>query len=179
MSNILVINTYSETETYKIGQKIGSEIMGKLSVEKGLGTKIGFMGDLGAGKTTIIKGIMSVLAPNIEATSPTYTIINEYELLDNRDRKYTLFHSDLYRINEEKDLDGTGFWEAIKDPRAVMFIEWIDRLPRDGHNSVLKDSSTIAISYGVGDYLENTGTNMDSRREIIIRDKGIFNYDQN
>lgn len=179
MSNVLVINTYSEIETYKLGQKIGSEIIEKLSLERGSGTKIGFMGDLGAGKTTLIKGIMNILAPNTEATSPTYTIINEYELLDNRQRKYILFHSDLYRINEEKDLDGTGFWEATKNPRAVMFVEWVDRLPRDGHNSAFKDSSTIEISYGVGDYLQNPSENMDSRRKIIIRDKGIFNYAQN
>jgi tRNA threonylcarbamoyladenosine biosynthesis protein TsaE len=179
MSNILVINTYSHVETYKLGQKIGSEIMEKLSSKKGEGIKIGFTGDLGAGKTTLIKGIINVLSPKTEISSPTYTIINEYQLLDNKNRAYFLFHADLYRINEEKDLDGTGFWEGIKDPRTVMLIEWIDRLSNDGDNNAFKDSSVIEISYGRGDYLENISTEMDSRREIIIKNKGIFNYAKN
>ena len=179
MSNILVINTYSETETYKLGEKIGLEIIEKLSLEQGLGTKIGFTGDLGAGKTTLIKGIMSKLAPDIDITSPTYTIINEYELLDRNNKSYPLLHVDLYRINEEKDLDGTGFWEAAKDPRTVMFVEWIDRLPHDDDNNVLKDSSTIRISYDNCVYEQSSDTGLEPKREITIKNKGIFNYAQN
>jgi tRNA threonylcarbamoyladenosine biosynthesis protein TsaE len=138
-----MITTDSGAQTYALGQKLGTHIKKALASRRA-GTenlKIGFTGDLGAGKTLMIKGIMSKVMPDEEITSPTYTIINEYDT-----KKYSVFHVDLYRINSVHELEGTGFIEALSDPRSVMFIEWIDRLGNEIDN-LCSDMVTIDMHF--------------------------------
>ncbi len=169
MSGLIFINTYTENQTYMLGQKIGEEILRKLASSEAESLKIGFCGDLGAGKTILIKGIVSVLDKNIEVSSPTYTIINEYDLKDTKAQEYRVLHADLYRINNESDLDGTGFWEALEDKRAVMLVEWIDRLALDVDNGSF---SVINISYDF-----NYDEESKNKRMIRIKNKEIFSDD--
>ncbi|MFH1223355.1 MAG: tRNA (adenosine(37)-N6)-threonylcarbamoyltransferase complex ATPase subunit type 1 TsaE [Pseudomonadota bacterium] len=113
-----VIITNSSDETFKFGQTLGKEIS-----KIGKGFKVGLSGELGAGKTLLIKGIMSVLMPGVDVTSPSFTIMNEFEKSGKR-----IIHTDLYRIYNTDELLGTGFLEALGDAETVMFIEWIDHI---------------------------------------------------
>jgi len=87
------------------------------------GMVIALVGDLGAGKTTLVKGIASGLL-NIderEVTSPTFTIVQEYSGI------LPLYHVDAYRLDSALDLESVGFDDCI-DGRGVTVIEWADRI---------------------------------------------------
>ncbi len=83
-------------------------------------------GDLGAGKTTLVKGIAAVLgaADAEEVTSPTFTLVHEYQ-----GPKVKVFHLDLYRIETERELATLGIEEMIADPAALVLAEWGEKFP--------------------------------------------------
>lgn len=96
-------------------------------------------GDLGAGKTTLVKGIAEALdaaAPD-EVTSPTFTLIHEYDGTrpagDHRE-PVVLYHLDLYRIQNERQLDSLGL-EELSAPDSIVLVEWGEKFP-----SVIKRS---------------------------------------
>lgn len=81
-------------------------------------------GDLGAGKTTLVKGIAAALgaASADDVTSPTFTLAHEYQ-----GRKLRLFHLDLYRLETEHEVEGLGLWEMADAPDALVIVEWGDK----------------------------------------------------
>jgi tRNA threonylcarbamoyladenosine biosynthesis protein TsaE len=80
-------------------------------------------GDLGMGKTTLVRGMAAALgADSQEVTSPTFTLVHEY-----RGRKTRLIHLDLYRLEEEREIDGIGLWEMAEAGDALVLVEWGDR----------------------------------------------------
>ena len=81
-------------------------------------------GELGAGKTTLVKGMAAALgaAEAEEVTSPTFTLVHEYQ-----GRKVRLFHLDLYRLETEQELEGIGLWEMADEPDALVLVEWGDK----------------------------------------------------
>lgn len=83
-------------------------------------------GDLGAGKTTLVKGIAAALgvARADEVQSPTFTLVHEY-----RGRTMTLFHLDLYRLESDTQLEALGIWEMLEAPDALVLAEWGERFP--------------------------------------------------
>ena len=87
-------------------------------------------GDLGAGKTTLIKGLCEILGVSEGTSSPSFSIVNEYRT-EHGDR---LYHFDLYRIRAAEELEGIGFVEYV-DSGGYCFIEWpelaLDLLPSD------------------------------------------------
>ena len=78
-------------------------------------------GDLGAGKTTLVKGIAAALnaADPEDVTSPTFTLVHEYQ-----GPKIKLYHLDLYRLETERELLTLGLDEMIAEPDALALIEW-------------------------------------------------------
>ena len=78
-------------------------------------------GDLGAGKTTLTKGIAEGFAAAHEGdvTSPTFTLVHEY-----RASQVTLFHIDLYRIDTERELATLGIDDLRAEPGSILLIEW-------------------------------------------------------
>jgi tRNA threonylcarbamoyladenosine biosynthesis protein TsaE len=85
-------------------------------------------GDLGAGKTTLVKGIAEALeaADPDEVTSPTFTLIHEYEgtrAVDGRREPVMLYHLDLYRIQNERQLDSLGL-DELQAPDSIVLVEW-------------------------------------------------------
>jgi tRNA threonylcarbamoyladenosine biosynthesis protein TsaE len=90
-------------------------------------------GDLGAGKTTLVKGIAEALeaADPDEVTSPTFTLIHEYEgtrAVDGRREPVMLYHLDLYRIQNERQLDSLGL-EELSSPDSIVLVEWGEKFP--------------------------------------------------
>ncbi len=82
---------------------------------------IGLVGDLGAGKTALVRALIQSLAPSTRVKSPTYTLIESYEL-----PALTIHHLDLYRLRHPYELGELGLPELLTDD-AVMLIEWPDK----------------------------------------------------
>jgi tRNA threonylcarbamoyladenosine biosynthesis protein TsaE len=86
-------------------------------------------GDLGAGKTTLVKGVAEALnaADADEVTSPTFTLIHEYE--GTRDgQPVQLYHLDLYRIENERQLATLGL-DDLTGPESLVLVEWGEKFP--------------------------------------------------
>ena len=82
---------------------------------------VGLVGDLGAGKTHFVKGLLEGLENEEQATSPTFTLVHEY-----RGGRLPVFHFDFYRINQATELVELGFDEYLEEG-GVAVIEWADR----------------------------------------------------
>jgi tRNA threonylcarbamoyladenosine biosynthesis protein TsaE len=96
-----------------------------------------FYGDMGAGKTTLIKSLVKSLGCEDDVSSPTFSIVNEYHLKDN-----SIYHFDLYRISDEEEALNFGFEDYLYTSKWV-FIEW----PQNVQNLLPEDINTIDISY--------------------------------
>ncbi len=108
------LKSASPEETEAIGFRLGKALKA--------GAVVGLYGDLGTGKTTMVKGIASALGiDRRDVTSASFTIVAEYPCCP------PFFHIDLYRIEKEEDLDATGIWDCLgKD--GISVIEWAERL---------------------------------------------------
>ena len=109
------IVTHSCEETILRGREIGSQLKAPVLVL--------LSGDLGAGKTTLTKGIAGGLdaASEDEVTSPTFTLVHKY------DRGVRVYHVDLYRITDFHDFETLGLEDVFAE-RAVVIVEWPDKL---------------------------------------------------
>jgi tRNA threonylcarbamoyladenosine biosynthesis protein TsaE len=105
--------TASEEETIELGTRLAAELPRRAVVL--------LSGDLGAGKTTLAKGLIKGLgaADPEEVTSPTFTLIHEYG---------SVFHIDLYRLESAREVETLGL-DEIMDREAVVLIEWGERFP--------------------------------------------------
>ena len=83
-------------------------------------------GDLGAGKTTLVKGIAAAFeaAAEEDVTSPTFTLVHEY-----RGPRANLYHIDLYRIDTPRELETLGL-DDLRSENSVLLIEWGEKFPR-------------------------------------------------
>ena len=92
------------------------------------GEAIALVGELGAGKTTFVAGLVDALGGGV-AQSPTFALIHEYP-----GGRLVVWHADLYRIDKERELPELGLDDVIGDPRGVVIVEWADKfdvLPAD------------------------------------------------
>jgi tRNA threonylcarbamoyladenosine biosynthesis protein TsaE len=110
----------SELDTYKIAYKFSEKLK--------QGDIVLFEGQLGAGKSIFIRGILNGLGVNEVIPSPTFTIVNEYKT------KFSIYHFDFYRINDPYELYEIGFEEYIYSG-GISLVEWaskaIDLMPDD------------------------------------------------
>ncbi len=104
-------HVHSVAETAELGRKLGSLLQ--------KGDTICLIGDLGTGKTAFTGGIAKGLGVGGYITSPTFTIINEYE------GRLPLYHFDVYRIGDAQEMFETGYYEYIEGD-GVTVIEWAD-----------------------------------------------------
>jgi len=108
--------TRSEEETISLGETLAGKLPSRAVVL--------LIGNLGAGKTTLAKGIAEGLgaAAGDEVSSPTFTLIHEYG-------EGRLYHIDLYRLDEAREVETLGLDELF-DREAVVLIEWGERFPQ-------------------------------------------------
>ncbi len=113
----MTIISHSLEETAALAAKIAEKLEG--------GETLVLRGGLGAGKTTFTKGLAKALGISRNVVSPTFTLVREYE-----DGRLKLYHFDLYRIEDEGELEELGLDEYFRDD-SVVVIEWnrISRLP--------------------------------------------------
>jgi tRNA threonylcarbamoyladenosine biosynthesis protein TsaE len=110
--------THSADETIAFGRQLASELSPPLIIL--------LRGDLGAGKTTLVKGIAEGFqaASAQDVTSPTFTLVHEY-----RGPRATLYHIDLYRIDTERELETLGLDDLLAAD-SILLIEWGEKFPR-------------------------------------------------
>lgn len=83
-------------------------------------------GDMGAGKTTLVRLYLSLIAPeNENVSSPTFALHHQYQTNIGK-----IDHLDLYRLEDREALDESGFWEILNDSKTI-FIEWPSRVPEN------------------------------------------------
>jgi len=111
--------THSAEETVALGRKLASELTGARMVI--------LRGDLGAGKTTLVKGVAEGLkaASQDDVTSPTFTLTHEF-----RGPEINLFHVDLYRVDTQRELDTLGLDELFAEDGNLVLLEWGEKFPR-------------------------------------------------
>ena len=119
-------------------------------------TFVALYGDLGAGKTAFVKGIVKYFLPDTIVTSPTYNIVNTYIA-----QNTTLHHYDMYRINDEEDLYSVGFFDNLKN--CIVIAEWCENIPfalpeKRVQVTITKDLNDENIRYVEMEYI-----NADSR----------------
>jgi tRNA threonylcarbamoyladenosine biosynthesis protein TsaE len=134
--------TNSADETIEVGRTLAADLRPPKLVL--------LRGDLGAGKTTITKGIAEAFnaASQDDVTSPTFTLIHEY-----RGAEVSVYHIDLYRIETQRELETLGLDELIADDRNVVLIEWGEKFPK------------LAKAWDVEIAIERTGA--ESRRITV------------
>lgn len=124
MKKSIEIITASPEETILLGKKIGAQLKG--------GDCIAYKGGLGAGKTTVTRGISIGMGLGDEVTSPTFALVNEY-----RGSKLSLCHFDMYRITSPDDLETTGFYDYMDD-NTVLAVEWSENIEEElPENSII------------------------------------------
>jgi tRNA threonylcarbamoyladenosine biosynthesis protein TsaE len=111
----ITVYSASPEETIALGERIGRRLT--------RGSVVALKGGLGAGKTCITKGIARGLGIAEEVTSPTYTIISEYQ------GALPLYHIDAYRIGGDEEFEALGAEELLYG-EGVSVIEWSERIPR-------------------------------------------------
>ena len=105
--------THSEAETEALGEKLAQQLRS--------GDIVALYGDLGAGKTAFVRGVARGLASHSRVTSPTFTIVNEY------DGRIPLFHFDMYRLGGADELFGIG-WDDYLGRGGVCVVEWSENV---------------------------------------------------
>ena len=126
----LTFKTSSPEETIILGREIGKRLRG--------GEVVAYRGGLGAGKTTITRGISEGMGLGDEVTSPTFALVNEYR---KKDCKLSLIHFDMYRITSGEDLETTGFFDYM-DEDTVLAVEWSENISEE----LPEDSIMITIN---------------------------------
>ncbi|MCZ2108892.1 MAG: tRNA (adenosine(37)-N6)-threonylcarbamoyltransferase complex ATPase subunit type 1 TsaE, partial [Dehalococcoidia bacterium] len=124
----LELATTGEEETRQLGERLGRALR--------KGDIVLLSGDLGTGKTCLTQGIGRGLECRAPVNSPSFVLMNEYE------GRETLFHVDLYRIEDVEELDELGLWDYAE--RGILVIEW----PERGAELLPGDGLVIELRYG-------------------------------
>lgn len=132
------IETLSSKETFELGERIGHNLKG--------GEVVCLYGELGAGKTVLAKGLSKGLGVKEEITSPTFTLIQEYDIGEGELR---LIHMDLYRLKYPEEAEIIGVTDYFK-PGCICLLEWPglieDLLPEDRLDITIEGSGDTTRS---------------------------------
>lgn len=112
--------THSAEETRAFGARLAGEVLP--------GTLLCLQGDLGAGKTTLVQGLLEGLGAERPYVSPTFVIMKQYDLPAPATGIKRVYHADAYRV-EEKDFREIGFAEWCADDEGLVILEWPERIP--------------------------------------------------
>ena len=125
--------THSREETVNLGARLADALTG--------GTVVAFTGGLGAGKTAFVAGMARALGVKERVTSPTFTIVNEFE-----GGRLPLFHFDMYRLGSADELFHIG-WEDYLARGGVCAVEWSENVAE----AIEDDAIRVSIVRGDGD----------------------------
>jgi tRNA threonylcarbamoyladenosine biosynthesis protein TsaE len=147
----VVIHTSSAVETTELGRTLASGLAA--------GDVVAFYGDLGAGKTTMIKGVASGLGVVEVVKSPSFVVMTEYT------GRLPVYHVDLYRLNESSDFESIGL-DSYLDGDGICLIEWAERAEKVLPASAIRVRMSVE---GEGRRIEVSGPNVD-RNPLLTGD---------
>ncbi len=119
MKHLRDVVTCTPEETEAVGRQLAEQMRS----EGDLPPFVALYGDLGVGKTAFVRGFASVIAPASLVRSPTFALVNEYHAAP-----LSLFHFDMYRIEDEDDLYSIGFYDYL-DRAGICMVEWSENIP--------------------------------------------------
>lgn len=140
--------TSSPDETSTLGRNLIDKIKD--------GGFVALFGDLGAGKTAFVKGMVQAFLPDAIVTSPTYNIVNTYT-----DGNVVLHHYDMYRISDDDDLYSVGFYDS--DESDIIVAEWSENIPWAIPESYISVTITKDLENDNVRYVEMEFVNADTR----------------
>jgi tRNA threonylcarbamoyladenosine biosynthesis protein TsaE len=140
--------SHSPPETEALGEKFGRAARS--------GWVIGLSGELGAGKTQLVKGLARGLGVDARVHSPTFTLVNEYA-----GGRLRLFHLDLFRLESRAQIQAAGLDEFLQ-PDGVAVIEWAEKIRTEGQR-LKTESNWVSVK------IEIVG---ESERRIVYDDPG-------
>ena len=127
--------THSEEETRAVAKEFAATLKG--------GEVIALQGNLGAGKTTFVRGVAEALGANGKIKSPTFAVVHEYETGSEEIER--VVHLDLYRLEDPEELHNVGLEDLITEA-SVTFVEWPEKV-----GELIEYSHQIAIDHGCED----------------------------
>ncbi len=132
--------THSYEETIAFGKHIATTLHG--------GDIVLLSGDLGAGKTTLVKGIAEGFGITDDIVSPTFTLMNIYHFKQAEKKEAQFIHIDTYRLNNEHDLLEIGIEDYLGKEQSICLIEWPEKIPGLLRGKTCK---TITLTHEHGD----------------------------
>ena len=117
METIAHWQSKSEEETRKWGEKLAKDFLHP-------GDLVIVAGELGVGKTQLVKGIAKGLGIKEEIKSPSFSLVHEYRKGD-----FIFYHLDFYRLEEEEEVIDLGWEEYLEDEKGIVVVEWGDKFP--------------------------------------------------
>lgn len=135
----------SEVATLEAGRKLAEAVI----TDRPNRLVIHLTGDLGAGKTTLVRGFLRGLGHEGRVPSPTYTLVEPYELAD-----YSIYHVDLYRLAEAAEVQFLGLEDACDD-HSLLLVEW----PERAAGNIEEPDLSVALA------IDGTGRSLTLRAE--------------
>lgn len=116
MNNTIILKTESDTQA--LAQQLA---------EMNLSGSVWLSGDLGAGKTTLTRYWLQAMGHNGVVKSPTFTLVEPYQIAQSDGNVKPVYHADLYRLQDPEELELMGFYEYFDEPNVLVIIEWASR----------------------------------------------------
>lgn len=136
----MIYETNSAAQTKRIAKLFAEELVKVKPGKRAF--VIALKGDLGAGKTTFIQGLMKRLGVKGKVMSPTFTLLRTYKIRSEEFEK--VHHFDCYRISNPSEMKELGFKEMMRDPKAIILIEWPERIT----GALPRKKVTVSLRYG-------------------------------
>ncbi len=123
---MITYQSFSSAATKRLARELVRDILTRGTARRAV--VVGLDGPLGSGKTTFIQGFFGGLGLRRKALSPTFILMRKLSFRDKQLK--TVFHFDLYRIKNQREMLQFGFKEIIRNPHNIVLIEWANKLKK-------------------------------------------------
>lgn len=146
MKKLLVRPLANHQATDQVAQKIYDEFL--FSEDRFV---VFLEGGLGVGKTYLVRKLLEAFGVQEEITSPTYALVNEYEVTESpSDQAAKFAHFDFYRLEEPDDFFARGFQDIADDGQVSCFVEWPEKISEEARKSFSGKMFVLKMEHGIG-----------------------------